>query len=266
MTSVSDAERLRARERPRAWSVMRQTWRHLGFLHWSVDVAALAAMLPPGLELDVFRGQAFVGLVPFTIAGSRLVGTPPLPGLSAFHEINLRTYVHVGGRDPGVWFFCLDAASRAAVWAARRTYKLPYHHAAMAMTVAANDRVAYRSRRLEAGAPASFAGTYFPVGPAAAAPPGSLEFFLAERYVLYSWDGARLRRARVWHPPYPLQPARVETLAQTVTSAAGIRLPAEPPALVHVAGEVSVRIYPPRVVDVEAGAGAGDPAGDGAGT
>jgi uncharacterized protein YqjF (DUF2071 family) len=228
---------------------MRQLWRYLGFLHYAVDAAALATTLPAGLDVDLFDGVAYVGLVPFTIPLSRLPGVG-LPLTPPFHELNLRTYVHRGGRDPGVWFFSLDAASRLAVWGARAVYGLPYFHAAMSMRISGSQSepsIAYSSRRLpgrHASVAAELSGSYGPSGPAGEARPGTLEFFLIERYLLYSWNGRRLSTARVFHAPYPVQPARAE-VAQTVTASAGLSISPSPP-LVHYAREVDVRIYPPQ--------------------
>ena len=227
---------------------MRQVWCHLGFLHWPVPPAAIAPHLPPGLQVDTFGGAAYVGVVPFTIPLTRtaLGGLPIAP---AFHELNVRTYVHRDGRDPGVWFFSLDAASRLAVAGARVAYGLPYFHARMSMEVGGGEggaTIDYRSRRASDGA--TFAGRYHPTGPVAAAAPGTLEFFLAERYLLYSWTGRALRTARVAHAAYPLQPAVADGVAQTLTDAA--RLPADafaaPPPLVHYAREVDVAIFAPQ--------------------
>ncbi len=249
--TVSDAERLRVRERPQGRAVMRQLWRHLGFLHWPVPPAAIAPHLPPGLRVDTFDGAAYVGVVPFTIPLTRtaLGGLPIAP---AFHELNVRTYVHRDGRDPGVWFFSLDAASRLAVAGARVAYGLPYFHARMSMEVGGGEggatgaTIDYRSRRVSNGA--TFAGRYHPTGPVAAAVPGTLEFFLAERYLLYAWTGRALRTARVAHAAYPLQPAVAGGVAQTLTDTA--RLPSDafvaPPPLVHYAREVDVAIFGPR--------------------
>jgi uncharacterized protein len=249
--AVSDAERLRVRERPPGRAVMRQIWRHLGFLHWPVAPAAVAPHLPPGLQVDTFGRSAYVGIVPFTIPLTRMAlgGLPIAP---AFHELNVRTYVHRDGRDPGVWFFSLDAASRLAVAGARVAYGLPYFHARMSMEVgggeggATGTTIDYRSQRASDGA--VFAGRYQSTGAGAAAAPGTLEFFLAERYLLYSWTGRALRTARVAHAAYPLQPAVAGGVAQTLTDAA--RLPAEafagPPPLVHYAREVDVAIFRPR--------------------
>lgn len=248
--AVTDDERLRVCQRPREAAVMRQLWRHLGFLHFAVDAAALAATLPPGLEVDLFDGVAYVGVVPFTIPLSRLpaVGLPLAP---SFHELNVRTYVHRAGRDPGVWFFSLDAASRLAVLGARAAYGLPYFHAAMSMRVAGSGepRISYSSRRLSGSdaRAAEFSGHYGPTGPAAEARPGTLEFFLVERYLLYSWNGRRLSTARVFHAPYPLQAAEAE-VTETVIAAAGLSV-SSPAACVHYARQVDVRIYRPRRVE-----------------
>lgn len=244
-------DRLRARAEPDEWPVMRQIWRHLGFLHWPVDRAAIARLLPPGLEPDTFDGVAYVGLVPFTIPLSRTAGVA-LPIAPKFHELNLRTYVHRNGNSPGVWFFSLDAASRLAVAGARLTYRLPYFHARMSMTVtgdSANPTIAYESRRCaRTDNAAEFRGRYRPTGPVAAAAPGSLEFFLAERYLLYAWTGRSLREARVHHAPYPLQPASVADLGETMTGAAGLPQTVGPPVHVHYAREVDVHIFRPHRV------------------
>jgi uncharacterized protein YqjF (DUF2071 family) len=245
---VSDAERLRLRLRPSGLPLMRQRWRHLGFLHWAVDPVALAALLPPCLELDTWQGQAFVGLVPFTIRGSRPPFLPPVPRLSDFHELNLRTYVHRRGRDPGVWFFSLDAASHLAVWGARAVYKLPYFHASMALTRDAGGGISFTSRRSADGGRPRFSASYRPAAAPAESAAGTRDFFLIERYLLYSWDGRLLRSARVWHQPYQVAEARVADLRQDLTDAAHIDLPADAPPLAHHTEEVDVHIYPPTVV------------------
>src|SRR4029079_1151950 len=96
---------------PRPW-LLRMVWEDLLFAHWPCDPAALEPHLPPGLALDTFDGRAWLGVVPFRISGIRARGLPAIPGLRGFLELNLRTYVVAGGK-PGVWFFSLDAASRA---------------------------------------------------------------------------------------------------------------------------------------------------------
>jgi hypothetical protein len=247
-------ERLRGRAEPAERPVMRQIWRHLGFLHWPVDRDALAPLLPPGLEPDTFGGVAYVGIVPFTISLSRTASFA-VPLAPKFHELNLRTYVHRKGRSPGVWFFSLDAASHLAVVAARLTYGLPYFYARMSMQVngePTSPTIVYESRRggrtKGSGGSGTFRGRYGPTGPVAAAAPGTLEFFLVERYLLYAWNGRSLSEARVHHAPYPVQSATVADLTETLTSAAGLSQPSGAPAHVHYSREVDVHIYRPHRV------------------
>jgi len=232
--------------------VMRQTWADLLFLHWPVPPETLAPLLPPGLTLDTFEdGRAYVGLVPFTMTGVRPLWSPPVRGLSDFHETNVRTYVHYEGRDPGVWFFSLDAANAIAVRIARTLWKLPYHFARMKI-VHDGARLCHETERLWPGPlPAACRVEYTPAGTPAPAEPGTLEHFLAERYVLYARSrNGRLLRGQVHHAPYPLQTATLHALDETLVAAAGITLPCpnEPPPLVHYARAVSVEVFGLREV------------------
>lgn len=208
-------------------------------MHWRVPAAALRPLVPEPLAIDAFDGDAFVGIVPFAMRGVRPRWAPPVPGVSSFHETNLRTYVHRDGRDPGVWFFTLDAARRLAVWIARTFWHLPYHHARM--TLAAGDTVRYESYRRAGGA--MFRGTARPIGEPRTAAPGTLEHFLVERYLLYAQrpDGA-LRRGQVHHAPYPLQDAALSDWDESLLAAAGIARPDGAP-LVHFAAGVDVEVF-----------------------
>ncbi len=240
-------DRLAPRRRPDRRAVMYQEWHHLLFVHWEVPVEPLRALLPAGLELDTFHGRAYVGLVPFTMRGVRPRGLPSVPWLSNFHETNVRTYVHRGGRDPGVWFFSLDAANPAAVALGRAWFGLPYHHARMCVEVddlgAAGPALTYVSERVRAAAGPTLAEVRARViGPVEPAEPGSLEDFLAERYVLYSTHRDGLRRGRVHHTPYPLRRAALDTLDETLLAASGIRRPDDEP-LVHYASGVRVEVF-----------------------
>lgn len=217
---------------------MRQSWRELLFLHARVDPALLRPHLPPGLTVDTYEGAAYLGVVPFTMCGVRPVWSPPVPGLSDFHECNVRTYVHRNGREPGVWFFSLDAANPIAVALARGLWKLPYFWAEMSLR-REGDRVRYETRRRSGGAALSVA--YTVEGTPAPAEPGTLEHFLAERYLLYAGDDRRLHAGRVWHTPYPLQRARVDALSQSLTDAAGVSVDAFP--LAHYAVGVDVDVF-----------------------
>ena len=107
----TDSQRLAQTQRPAGLPVMQQRWAGLGFFHWEIDPEIIAARLPAGLHVDTFGGKAYLGIVPFCMERIRPVGLPPLPWLSWFHELNLRTYVHDDAGNPGVWCFSLDCNS-----------------------------------------------------------------------------------------------------------------------------------------------------------
>jgi uncharacterized protein len=223
-------------ERP--WA-MGQTWADLLFVHWPVDAAQLRPYVPDGLELDLRDGQAWLGVTPFRLEGLRLRGTVPLPYVSRFLEINVRTYVTRGGR-PGIWFLSLDATSNAAVEIARRAYRLPYHH-----TRASYDErglfLRWRSSRTDAARPYVFEASSRAVDAPAPAASGSLEAFLTERYCLYAASGGDLYRAEIHHPPWPLQTAELDLDLTTMTPD-GIDLPSDPP-LAHFSARQDVVLW-----------------------
>lgn len=154
---------------------------------------------------------------------------PPLPGISAFPEVNLRTYVSYRGHR-GVWFLSLDAADRLAVEVARRVFHLPYHRAQMACTPEQDGWVTYANRRIDSHGPgAAFAGRYRPIGPVDRAQPGSRAHFLTARDGLWSLDrGGKPAWVGIRHSAWPLQPAELELEAQTLSATFGIDL-ARPP-------------------------------------
>lgn len=220
------------------------TWYDLLFAHWPLEPAALRPLIPRALELETFNGAAWLGIVPFRMRNVGLYGLPKPPWLSAFDELNVRTYVHVGDR-PGVFFFSLDAANRVAVAAARHLVHLPYFNARMAVGTA-GEWIDYRSQRHHRGFPGGeFRGRYRPAGPVYHSLPGTLEHWLTERYCLYAIDPkGRPSRLEIQHLQWPLQPAEAEIAVNTVADAHGIVLPEESP-LVHFARRIDVLAWRP---------------------
>lgn len=226
--------------------VMRSAWHHLLFLHWEVEPEILQKKLPPGLQLDTYQNRAFIGLVPFTMTRVRPHGLPHLPPLrnwhEDFHEINVRTYVRHEKYGPGVWFFSLDAASAPAVVVARNWFKLPYFYALMSLQRNRN-RIFYASqRRWPQPLPATCQIEYEIEGEATPAIPQTIEHFLVERYLLYSFARGQLFVGRVRHKPYQIQSARVLYCHENLLEAAGIARPHIAP-LAHYAKNVSVDIF-----------------------
>jgi len=225
-------------ERP--W-LMAQSWLDLLFAHWRVPEEALREVVPPQLPIDTRDGSAWLGVTPFRVRGLRLRGTVPAPFLSSFPELNVRTYVSVDGK-PGIYFLSLDADSRAAVHAARRAYRLPYHSSRIRFD-RDGEEVGYDLVRIsEDGPPARFSGRYGPQGPELPVREGSLERWLAERYCLYTLDDEqRVQRAEIHHPPWPLREAWAEIEVNTMATPVGIELGGEP--LLHFSRRQDVVIW-----------------------
>jgi uncharacterized protein YqjF (DUF2071 family) len=221
---------------------MQMRWRELLFAHWIVDASVVRPLIPAGLQLDLFENRCYASAVPFLMerVTPRLV--PPLPGLHAFPELNLRTYVTLGGK-PGVWFFSLDAGQKLAVRVARRLFHLPYFDARFEVTVAGS-RVNYSALRTHrAAAAAEFSATYEPVGPVYRSGVGSLDAWLTERYCLYSADAlGRIYRGEIDHQPWPLQRAQATVRANTLGNWLGIKLNHTPAAL-HFAKLLDVHAW-----------------------
>jgi uncharacterized protein YqjF (DUF2071 family) len=232
---------------PRRPWIMAQSWHDLLFAHWPVEKVMLRPHVPANLDIDTFQGQAWLGVVPFRMSGVRLRWTPALAGLSAFPELNVRTYVTARGK-PGVWFFSLDAANAIAVAAARWWFHLPYFNARMKCQEK-DGWIHYHSERTHRGVPAgALEGRYRPAGKAFQPQPGKLEHFLTERYCLYAAaPGGRLYRGEIHHPPWRLQSAEAEFARNSMAEAAGLTLPTQKPLLHFARLQEMVAWAPQRV-------------------
>jgi uncharacterized protein YqjF (DUF2071 family) len=229
----------------RPW-LLTMRWEELLFLHWRVDAAPLQRLLPAGLQVETFDGSAWLGVVPFRMAATRLRWLPPVPTLHTFPELNVRTYVRAGGVR-GVWFFSLDAASRLAVAGARATFGLPYFRAAMSCQ-RDGERTHYAADRRDRRAPpASFAATWRAVGASHAAEPDGLEHFLVERYCLFAQRRGRLLRGDIAHPPWQLAPAHVDTMHCDATRLLGLTLEGSPVSAL-AAAPITVAAWAPAPV------------------
>ncbi len=262
-------DRMAPTVRPAESPIGYHRWTDLLFVHWRVPAEVVEPLLPRCLSLDTWDGDAWVGLVPFYMSRVRPWWSPAVPGISSFCETNVRTYVHFEGRNPGVWFFSLDASSSLAVRVARWRWHLPYYWARMNLRRAA-ENVAYTSRRLwpacsattrvDASNAASGCEIRAKFGPllghdavdralpSGRALPGTLEHFLIERYILYAVSArGKLLAGRVHHIPYPIREACLENLDETLLAAVGICPPA---AACHTAfcDGVDVEIFPLRPV------------------
>jgi len=226
--------------------VMTQTWHDLLFAHWPVDAVQLRPRIPSHFELDIFDGSAWIGIVPFRMSNVAPRGVPSLPWVSAFPELNVRTYVKVDDR-PGVYFFSLDAGSALAVRTARMLFNLPYFLATMTVT-SRDSAIAYECLRENGDRPAELRATYQPTGAPFIPRPGSLEFFLTERYCLYHVDRRGMPyRLDIHHPPWKLQRAGAEFERNTMAASSGVSLPASSPLVHFVKRQDMVGWLPERI-------------------
>jgi uncharacterized protein YqjF (DUF2071 family) len=214
------------------WS-MTQTWHDLLFAHWPVQPEAMARLIPAGLELDTFDGEAWVGIIAFRLSGIRLRWLPEIRLVSRFPEINVRTYVRAGGK-PGVLFLSLDANNRLAIAMARPWFRLPYYLSQIEFD-RKHEGIHFTSKRgVWGGCDATFDAHYCPCGPAFTAAAGGLESWLTERYCYYS-PGSRGKayRCDIHHEQWRLQHARAEIAANTMALSHGICLPECVPNLLY---------------------------------
>jgi uncharacterized protein YqjF (DUF2071 family) len=235
-------DRLLARQRPRSNSLLLMRWEQLLFLHWSWDPTEIQKTLPGGLFVDTFDGQAWLGIVPFFMRRVHPRGLPCIPWLSDFLELNVRTYVCNNSGRPGVWFYSLVCNQPFAVEFAKHCFHLNYVHGRMHAQVDQSAIWTYRARRRQMPeAQFRFATTS---GPKRETQPGSLEFFLVERYFLFSADRRnRLYYGQVHHRPYRVGPAVVQEWSFHPAAAHGFSAPERGPDHVMAAEDLQVEAW-----------------------
>jgi uncharacterized protein len=247
MTTTHIKAQLVLRQRPTNQSpVMYQTWKELLFLHWEMPISVLQAALPPSLEIDTFGGKAYVAIVPFFMRDIRPAYLPAVPGISNFMETNVRTYVRDKKGNPGVWFYSLDANQPLAVEIARRWYNLPYQHAKMNWDrLSSTEAIIYRTKRQHDQTKIVSTFQYQPIGEVFFAKEGTLEFFLAERYLLYAWDARhqQLLSGRVYHQPYPLVEANLKNWDSRLIELNNLPNPGREPDHVLYSPGVKVEVF-----------------------
>ena len=242
MTNNPAIDRLSIRSRPSGQPIMHQKWGKLLFMHWPIDANLLRPLIPAGLEIDTFDGSAWIAIVPFTMWDIRAFPpyVPAMLGLNAMHELNVRTYVHLNG-TPGVWFFSLDCNNAAAVFGARTFYYLPYYNAELTLEQA-DSKIDYSLDRTDKPK-ANFRATWHIGTSLPTSEPDSLEFFLTERYCLFSEHKSELYRSQIHHQSWPLQTATLDSHTSTMIDALNLPEPTDPP-LLHYAEEIAVDIWP----------------------
>lgn len=252
--SPASIDRIAPTRKPVESPIGYQSWLDLTFIHWRVSAEDIQEFLPDSLTVDTFDGSAWVGLVPFAMRNVRPWWSPVVPGVSHFLETNVRTYVHKEGRDPGVWFFSLEASKALAVRVARRFWKLNYFYANMSLQKEAR-KIHYQTDRLWPNpVPAkSTVSIEFEQDESQrsyqTAEPVTLDHFLIERYYLYTTDSlnnspaGQLYRGQVHHSPYEFSRVNLVECQDQLVPQAGIATTGNPEHIAYSPG-VNVDIHP----------------------
>lgn len=228
--------------------------------HFAIEPATLRRLVPEELTLELYDGVAWLTISPFSVSHVRPRGVPPLPGLSFFPQINVRTYVTIGGK-PGLYFLSVDTKNLSTVWFARMFFRMQYWHSSIQVSGATiesrkgpSSEIQFRAERLHG--PAALQGAakldvvYTPEGEVEKARAGSLDKFLAERYCVYSWHRRRVYRTEVHHQPWPLQRAQVDMRTNSIAEPLGLVLPGQP-ELCHFSRSVKMLAWAPERVRPE---------------
>jgi uncharacterized protein len=237
--------RLKMRERPQhRTQVMYEKWQDLLFLHWEYNPETIQGLLPKGLYVDIFEDKAYLGVVPFFMRDVRPHLFPSILRTSDFLELNVRTYVYDSNGTPGVWFYSLDANHYLAVKAARLFFNLPYFYANMTAEFnPGNKEIAYSSYRYGTDSNLKTQFRYRSISETFLAKPGTLEFFLIERYVLFAYSNNKLYSGRVWHSPYQLRDVEVSHLDENVLGLDGFSKQSRTPDHRIMSAAVEVDIF-----------------------
>ena len=201
-------------------AIASQRWSDLTFLHWRVEADRVAPLLPSGVRPDILDGTAdgatWVGLIPFLLDRATLFGSPPVPYVGSFVEVNVRLYgVDEAGRR-GVVFLSLEASRLAAVLAARAVFGLPYQWAHTSMD-AVGDTISYSSRR-HGGGPTSRIVSR----PGESIEPDPLADFLTARWGLFTARRGRAIFLPNEHEPWELRSCELVDLDDELVAAAGL--------------------------------------------
>ena len=232
-------DRITPTQRPTDRVVQLQKWEKLLFLHWRIPVDELRQLVPEELSIDLFDGDAYIGIVPFIMSDVCPTWWPTRLAFN-FLETNVRTYVHHNG-IPGVYFLSLDANSRLAVWIARLIWGLPYHFADMSFQQD-GDQVAYQTKR-RSKSKAHHQVDYRIGSELGTASEGTLEFFLLERYVMFASGRQGIQIGYVHHSPYVAHEVEQLRLDDSLLKVAGFDVVQEEPFCAHYVESVQAEIF-----------------------
>jgi uncharacterized protein len=188
----------------RKW-VMLQKWENLLFVHWEVSPDLLKGHLPPGLELDLWKGTAWISIVSFKVSKTRLRYLPKIPYVPSMLQVNVRTYVTKNG-EKGVYFFTVDTNKLSAVIGAK-LFTLPYFKATMNMKKRLGTFTMFSSRnKSNANWKVRYKKQENPFCPN----PAKIDYWLLERYVAWSYKYGNLYRGDISHSSWEIHLSEIK--------------------------------------------------------
>jgi uncharacterized protein YqjF (DUF2071 family) len=242
MSEVSLKNRLAVRERPNEIPIMHQRWQNLLFLHWAYDQDKIQNTLPPGLKVDTFQGKAYITMSPFSMKDLSVAFLPPIPGIDSYIEVNVRTYVYDKNDTPGIWFYSLDLNSFYFSKLARKTFSLPYFYSDLNAKSYLNrmniegKRIDQPETKINFSYNLAYENNY-------EAEVESLEFFLIERYVLFSFESNQLNFGKVNHQPYKISNAEVFEYNSNLLKVNSFEIEGKQPNAMHFCKDIEVDIF-----------------------
>jgi uncharacterized protein YqjF (DUF2071 family) len=174
--------------------IIQQTWQHLVFLHYAVSGKELQKLTP--FPLDLFDGEAILSIVPFYMTDIRFPYTPKMPLVGKLWELNLRTYVNVGGIK-GIYFFTLETDNWLSEKIARYFFHLPYHYSQIEASV---QKQKYQIKHQRKNLSFELQGTIGDVKEKT-----DFDLWSAERYHLFCRDENQVYRGDTIHPAWSLK-------------------------------------------------------------
>lgn len=227
-------------------AVIRQRWSEASFLHWRIPGAEAAPFMPAGTRPDIIDGTSWIGLIGFRMSDTGFFGSPGIPWLGDFPEINVRLYsVDEQGRR-GVVFRSLEASRLLPVLFARAAFGLRYQWASMRIERDAH-LAQYGSTRIGAAPVRSRLVTR--PGESFVPADGSVELALTARWAFHQRHLGQTLYCRNDHEPWPLQRAELVHLDDGLLAAAGFpQIAQRPPDSVLFSSGVSARFATPQSV------------------
>jgi uncharacterized protein YqjF (DUF2071 family) len=238
---------------------MFQRWDDLLFLHWRCDTIRVASLLPQELSPDLYAGESYISIIAFRMNDVRPQWLPALPWLSFFYELNVRVYVRNQHDEPGVYFLSLDCNRAPAVWIARAAFSLPYQRAVMSFSQDLNPSAPHNPskqlscRRLGQAETSEYQWS----APVATqiTEPGTLEFFLTERYNFFTMRRGVLMRGQVHHEPYMVSTPYLQKWSALPIAWSTFPLEAHEPDLIAYSPGVTVSAFALQACSVASAGG-----------